>query len=85
MESLEREIGQYGIKTTIDEPGALHTREPEPTTYAELSVEDYTERTAAQMRWWGASNGKQPGDPAMLARAVLVLTKEEEPPLRFRY
>ncbi|MCL8011260.1 hypothetical protein [Streptomyces sp. AS02] len=49
-ESPDREIAEYGSETTIVEPGAFRTslREFESTTHAELSVEDYAERTSVR-------------------------------------
>lgn len=48
MESLRFEIEPFGIHTTIVEPGFFRTTllEKESTTYAELSIDDYAERTA---------------------------------------
>jgi NAD(P)-dependent dehydrogenase (short-subunit alcohol dehydrogenase family) len=48
MESLRFEIEPFGIHTTIVEPGFFRTAllEKESTAYAELSIDDYAERTA---------------------------------------
>jgi NAD(P)-dependent dehydrogenase (short-subunit alcohol dehydrogenase family) len=48
MESLRFEIEPFGIHTTIVEPGFLRTQllTSESTTYADLSIDDYAERTA---------------------------------------
>jgi NAD(P)-dependent dehydrogenase (short-subunit alcohol dehydrogenase family) len=85
MESLADEVAQYGIRTMIVEPGFFRTEllEPESTTYAELSIDDYAERTAQTIPTWHAMNGKQAGDPSKLARALVQLADSEEPPLRW--
>jgi NAD(P)-dependent dehydrogenase (short-subunit alcohol dehydrogenase family) len=85
MESLAPEVAPFGINTTIVEPGFLRTEllEPESTSWPELSIDDYAERTAEQKTWWEAQNGKQAGDPAKLANALLLITEQEQPPLRF--
>ena len=49
MESLRFEVEPFGIHTTIVEPGFFRTEllTKESTTYADLSIDDYAERTAA--------------------------------------
>ena len=85
MESLRFEIEPFGIRTTIVEPGFFRTTllEKESTTYAELSIEDYAERTAETRPAWEAMSGKQGGDPAKLAKALVTVVDEEQPPLRW--
>jgi NAD(P)-dependent dehydrogenase (short-subunit alcohol dehydrogenase family) len=48
MESLHFEVEPFGIHTTIVEPGFFRTEllEMASTAYAELSIDDYAERTA---------------------------------------
>ena len=69
----------------IVEPGFFRTEllQPESTTFAELSFEDYAERTAQTLPFWHEMNGRQAGDPAKLARALVRLADSDEPPLRF--
>src|SRR5215204_584474 len=83
MESLQPEVAPFGINTTIVEPGFFRTEllTKESVTYAEPSLEDYAPRTAEQLKWWEAQSGKQPGDPAKLAQALLTIANEE--PRRF--
>jgi NAD(P)-dependent dehydrogenase (short-subunit alcohol dehydrogenase family) len=85
MESLQPEVAPFGITTTIVEPGFFRTEllEPESTTWPEPSIDDYAERNAAQRKWWEAQNGRQAGDPAKLAQALLTIADQEQPPLRF--
>jgi len=85
MESLQPEVAPFGITTTIVNPGFFRTEllTPGSTAWAELPVDDYTERDAAQREWWKAQNGRQPDDPAKLARALVTIAGEEQPPRRF--
>ena len=85
MEGLAGEVEPYGIRTMIVEPGFFRTEllQPESTTFAELSIDDYAERTAETIPAWQAMNGQQPGDPAKLARALVELADSDEPPLRW--
>jgi NAD(P)-dependent dehydrogenase (short-subunit alcohol dehydrogenase family) len=85
MESLRFEVEPFGIHTTIVEPGFFRTEllEKESTAYADLSIDDYAERTAQTRPAWEAMSGKQGGDPAKLARALVAVVDEEQPPLRW--
>ena len=85
MESLQPEVAPFGITTTIVNPGFFRTEllTQESTAYAKPSVEDYAERTAAQQEWWTAQNGRQRGDPAKLAQALITIASEVPPPRRF--
>jgi len=85
MESLQPEVAPFDITTTIVNPGFFRTEllTRESTAYAEPSIEDYEERTAAQREWWEAQNGRQGGDPARLAQALVMIAGQEQPPRRF--
>jgi NAD(P)-dependent dehydrogenase (short-subunit alcohol dehydrogenase family) len=85
MESLSLEVAPFGIKTTIVEPGYLRTEllEPASTTWSEPTIEDYAERSAMFRSAFEGVNGKQPGDPAKLANALIKLLSQNEPPKRW--
>ena len=85
MESLTPEVAPFGIRTMLVEPGFFRTEllTPESTKYAKPSIEDYAERTEQTVTAWNAMNGKQGGDPAKLADALLQLASQDQPPLRF--
>jgi NAD(P)-dependent dehydrogenase (short-subunit alcohol dehydrogenase family) len=85
MESLRFEVEPFGIHTTIVEPGFFRTAllEKESTIWAELSIDDYAERTAQTRPAWEAMSGKQGGDPSKLAKALVTVADEDPPPLRF--
>jgi NAD(P)-dependent dehydrogenase (short-subunit alcohol dehydrogenase family) len=85
IESLAPEVEPYGIRTMIVEPGFFRTAllTPESTTFGELSIDDYAERTAETIPAWHAMNGRQAGDPARLATALVQLADGDEPPLRW--
>ena len=53
------------------------------TTYAEPSIEDYAQRTTQTIANWTSMNGKQGGDPAKLADALIKLVSHDEPPVRW--
>ena len=85
MESLTPEIARFGIRTMLVEPGFFRTEllTPQSTSYARSTIEDYAERNAATVAGWESMNGKQGGDPAKLAAALIQLASMDEPPLRF--
>jgi NAD(P)-dependent dehydrogenase (short-subunit alcohol dehydrogenase family) len=85
MESLPFEVEPFGIHTTIVEPGFFRTEllTNESTTYAETSIDDYAERTAQTRPAWEAMSGKQTNDPAKLAKALVTVVDQEQPPLRW--
>ncbi|MFJ8376365.1 SDR family oxidoreductase [Streptomyces sp. NPDC094461] len=85
MESLRFDVEPYGIRTTIVEPGFFRTEllVDASTSWAELSIDDYAERTQATRAMWQSMNGQQAGDPVKLADALLKVIDLDEPPLRF--
>jgi len=85
MESLHAEVAPFGIATTIVNPGFFRTEllTEQSTNYAEPSIKDYDERRAKQLEFWKAQNGRQSGDPAKLARALMAIAVLEPPPRRF--
>jgi NAD(P)-dependent dehydrogenase (short-subunit alcohol dehydrogenase family) len=85
MESLAPEIAPFGIHTTVVNPGFFRTEllTQESTNYAPATIEDYAERNAATREFYASMNGKQPGDPAKLARALLTIADQKQPPFRF--
>jgi NAD(P)-dependent dehydrogenase (short-subunit alcohol dehydrogenase family) len=85
MESLRFEVEPFGIHTTIVEPGFFRTDllTKKSTAYANLSIPDYAQRTAQTRPAWEAMSGKQTNDPAKLAKALLTVVDQEQPPLRW--
>ena len=85
MESLTPEVAPFGIGTTVVEPGFFRTDllTAESTNYAEPSIDDYAERTRQTVDAWNGMNGRQGGDPAKLAAALVELAGRTEPPVRW--
>jgi NAD(P)-dependent dehydrogenase (short-subunit alcohol dehydrogenase family) len=85
MEALTPEVAPFGIRTMLVEPGFFRTEllTPQSTQYAEPSIEDYAERTKQTIEAWKGMDGKQGGDPAKLADALVELAALDEPPVRF--
>jgi NAD(P)-dependent dehydrogenase (short-subunit alcohol dehydrogenase family) len=85
MEGLASEVAPFGIKTMLVEPGFFRTEllTARSTQYAEPSIDDYADRTRATVAGWQSMDGKQGGDPAKLAEALVQLVALDEPPVRF--
>jgi NAD(P)-dependent dehydrogenase (short-subunit alcohol dehydrogenase family) len=85
MESLHAEVAPFGITTTVVNPGFFRTEllTEQSTNYAEPSIADYDERRGPLVEYWKAQNGQQSGDPAKLARALITIASEKQPPRRF--
>jgi NAD(P)-dependent dehydrogenase (short-subunit alcohol dehydrogenase family) len=85
IESLQAEVQPFGIQTMIVNPGFFRTEllTEESTNFAAPSIADYDERRKAQLDFWKTQNGKQSGDPAKLAKALVTLVDKQEMPRRF--
>ena len=77
MEALQAEVGPFGIQTMIVNPGSFRTEllTKESTTYAPHSIDDYQERRTQQEQARALRSGRQAGDPAKLARALIQNSK----------
>ena len=85
MHALQTEVSRFGINTTIVNPGFFRTEllTEQSTKYADNPINDYDERRAELMEFWKGANGQQSGDPAKPAQALITITNEQQPPLRF--
>jgi NAD(P)-dependent dehydrogenase (short-subunit alcohol dehydrogenase family) len=85
IESLQAEVAPFGIHTTVVNPGFFRTEllTEQSTNYATPSIKDYDERRTQQLAFWKSQNGKQTGDPAKLARALITVAGQVPPPRRF--
>jgi len=85
IESLTPEVAPFGIRTMLVEPGFFRTDllTDQSTKWPEPSIADYAEQTKQTVKAWKGMNGLQGGDPAKLARALVQLASQAEPPLRW--
>src|SRR6516165_5872508 len=84
-ESLAKEVAPFGIHVTIVEPGPFRTDflTARSLRFGEKRIADYDDRRAALLAGIEERNGRQPGDPAKLAEAIVSLAQTDMPPLRF--
>ena len=85
MESLQAEVAPFGIHTTVVNPGFFRTEllTEQSTKFAERSIADYDARRGPLVEYWKSQNGRQSGDPAKLARALITIADQQPPPRRF--
>lgn len=80
-DSLAAEGEPLGIKVTCVEPGPFRTdwagRSLRQTS---SQIADYAETSAARMKNTASYSGKQPGDPARAAQAMIAITQNPQPP-----
>src|SRR5204862_7458409 len=85
IESLAPEIAPFGIRTMLVEPGFFRTEllTDDSTKWPEPSIDDYADKTRETVAAWKKMSGLQGGDPAKLAKALIQLASQAEPPLRW--
>src|SRR6185295_17281872 len=85
MESLAPEVAPFGIRTMLVEPGFFRTEllTDDSTKWPDPSIDDYAENTRKTVSAWKKMNGLQGGDPAKLAKALVQLVTQPDPPQRW--
>lgn len=82
-ESLAAELKPLGIKVTIVQPGPFRTDFiARSLERAENRIPDYDRTSGKFARFLDTMAGKQPGDPAKAADAIIAAVESETPPLR---
>jgi NAD(P)-dependent dehydrogenase (short-subunit alcohol dehydrogenase family) len=82
-ESLAAEVAHLGIKVTIVEPGPFRTHFlSEKSVKWAKPIADYAESVGKSRETLLAMDGKQPGDPARAALAIVQAVESDKPPLR---
>jgi NAD(P)-dependent dehydrogenase (short-subunit alcohol dehydrogenase family) len=81
-EVLNNEVKPFGAKVTIIEPGAFRTDWGGSSMAIAPVGADYDATVGELNRYRLEADGKQPGDPAKAARAILDIVALETPPLR---
>jgi NAD(P)-dependent dehydrogenase (short-subunit alcohol dehydrogenase family) len=81
-EALASEVRQFGIKVTAIEPGAFRTDwAARSMTRAGRTISDYASLLEPISASRAARSGKQPGNPARAALAMIKVVESEHPPV----
>ncbi len=81
-EALNAEVSPLGIRVTVLEPGPFRTDfNGRSLQFAEQHIADYDATAGKRTTNLRAGSGKQPGDPAKVARLVCDIVAVEKPPL----
>lgn len=82
-EALRDEVAPLGIKVTIVEPGAFRTEFAGAKNMRPANpLEAYRPVIQPTEDYLYGSDGKQPGDPAKAAQAMITVVESPDPPLR---
>jgi NAD(P)-dependent dehydrogenase (short-subunit alcohol dehydrogenase family) len=81
-EVLAKEVGPLGIKVTIVEPGGFRTDFAGPSSTIREGHPAYDATVGVTARFQREYDGKQPGNPAKAAAAILHIAGLDQPPLR---
>lgn len=85
MEGLRLELQDFGIRTMILEPGAFRTdffKENKSFAFAEEPIDAYAKKRTVMYKHFTSWDGKQNGNPAKLAIALMNTLEREELPMR---
>jgi NAD(P)-dependent dehydrogenase (short-subunit alcohol dehydrogenase family) len=81
-EVLAKEVGPFGIKVTIIEPGGFRTDFAGSSTTIREGRPEYDSTIGTVARFQRDYNGVQPGDPVRAAAVIIHVASLDEPPLR---
>lgn len=82
-ESLSKEVGPFGIKVIIVEPGPFRTDwAGRSLKTPKKPIDAYAETAIARRKQIQSYSGAQPGDPVRAAEAIIATVERDEPPLR---
>lgn len=83
-EAMAMELKPLGIHATVVEPGFFRTDFLDERSLHRSAhvIDDYDETVGAMRRFATDANHAQPGNPAKLAKALMVLADAKQPPVR---
>jgi NAD(P)-dependent dehydrogenase (short-subunit alcohol dehydrogenase family) len=82
-ETLRDEVGRFGIRTLIVEPGAFRTGLfRRDAAYESVEMPEYADVVGPTREYVRTNHGEQPGDPVKAAEAIITALDAREPPLR---
>jgi short-subunit dehydrogenase len=85
VEGLKTELKHFGIRCMLVEPGPFRTdfvNEKTSVKFSDIEIEDYKIQREAMQNLYVSFHGKEPGEPAKLAKAFITAVNDSNPPLR---
>jgi NAD(P)-dependent dehydrogenase (short-subunit alcohol dehydrogenase family) len=80
--SLRKELEPLGIAAMIVEPGEFRTDfAGRSLTQSTTAIADYAETAGLRRKEHDTADGRQPGDPAKAAQAIIGVVESSKPPL----
>jgi len=82
--AVANEVGQFGIKITVVEPGFFRADllAPQSVRWGKNTIEDYASEGSTEALW-SPYHGKQHGDPVNLGEALVKIAGMQNPPKLF--
>ena len=82
-DALSKEVGPLGVRVLIVEPGGFRTDfAGRSLAQSAEPIEDYADTAGLRRKENATIDGRQPGDPARAAQAILQAVASDSPPLR---
>lgn len=82
-DALRREVGPLGIKVLVVEPGAFRTDfSGRSLQQSGIVIADYNDTAGRRRKEHDTTHGRQPGDPARGAQAIIMGAESDNPPFR---
>ena len=81
-EAIAAEVAPFGVRVLIVEPGNFRTGLLGRRLYAAAPMEEYETTVGVTRSYFASEDGRQPGDPAKAAAAIITALDADEPPLR---
>lgn len=84
-EGLAAEVAQFGIRVTIVEPGFFRTDflDRSSAMYSDIEIAAYQAQNEEHKSTFDEISHNQPGDPSLLGDAMVKLSRDDNPPIRF--
>lgn len=81
-EAVAAEVEPFGVRVLIVEPGNFRTGLLGRSMHVTAPMENYATTVGVTRSYFASEDGRQPGDPAKAATAIITALDADEPPLR---
>ncbi|MED3788665.1 SDR family NAD(P)-dependent oxidoreductase [Peribacillus frigoritolerans] len=88
IEGMNIELKPFGIRCMLVEPGPFQTETDFSNVQtsakcSDLEIEDYDQQREQMRNFYTSFHKNEPGDPAKLAKALISVLNDTNPPFRF--